>query len=253
MLILKWKYITKASTNITVTSEYFKEIYTYDITVGKIDVEKTYGELVQKDTSTAGDIQTVVIYTNDVDGNIIDFLAVEEEEKFVFLNTNIKISKTVSTKASDQSLFVLDLYDKEWNKVTDENAVKNLIIITELIKAEIYLCVKDVGKTKNTNIFSSNTANENKCYYLVNENIYNFVASKKGENDAFPVQIINVWRKNHQIKKILQKLIFNQHHLKNVKINSLKNWRKFKFLIREKIKIHDLTVLHKELNQVNIL
>ena len=153
-------YIAKPPTTITVTSEYLKETYTYDITAGKIDGKETYAELVQKDTSTARDSQTVVIYTKDADGNTIDFLAVEEKEKFVYLNTNYNMSRIAATKVSAQSLpkFVLDLYDKEWNNI------KILIITTELIKAEVDLPVTDVGESKNSSVFSSNTVNANKCY-----------------------------------------------------------------------------------------
>ena len=54
------QYITKAPTSITVTSEYLKVTYTYDITTGKVDSEKTYAELVQKDISNAGDSQLLL-------------------------------------------------------------------------------------------------------------------------------------------------------------------------------------------------
>ena len=120
---LNVQYITKAPTTITVTSEYFKETYTYDITAGKVDAEKTYAELVQKETSTAGDSQTVVIYPKDANGNTIDFLAVEEREKFVVIyKTETKeqydISKTCKIVSQVQSTAPTeDGYGKEYNKI----------------------------------------------------------------------------------------------------------------------------------------
>ena len=124
------------------------------------------------------------------------------------------MSKTIAAKASAQNLFVLDLYNKEWNKVIDETAVKNLIITTELIEAGDDLCVTDVGESKNSNVFSSNTVNVNKCYYLVNGNIFNFAASKRDEDAAFPVQIIDACKKGSSYKMNIDKTHIeplNQH------------------------------------------
>ena len=76
-----------------------------------------------KDTSTARDSQTVIICTKDADGNTIDFLAVEEKEKFVVIyktesKQQIDISRTCKTVNEVQSTTPTeDEYGKEYNKI----------------------------------------------------------------------------------------------------------------------------------------
>ena len=275
---LNVQYITKVPTTITVTSDYFKESYVYNIIAGKVDKEKSYAELIQRENSVVGDTQTIMIYPRDSYGNIIDYLTVEEKEKFVvhyitenkkkidiskyckivdeykitapstdgngkefnkiqcssvittsgkieffvdyieeevecrkcqvninsgeidfskttsiYLNTNTNMSRTIATKVSAQSLptFVLDFYDKYWNKITDEAVVKKLVVTTELSKSDVELCVSDAGESKNSNVCSYNTENINKWYYLVNGDIYKFIVNKKDEYAVFPVEIVN--------------------------------------------------------------
>ena len=79
---LKVQYLSKISTDATVTSTYFDDSYKYRIRSGPIDKYTSYAELKNPGTKEAGEEYNLVIYPKDKYNNDIDDLSEKDMEEF---------------------------------------------------------------------------------------------------------------------------------------------------------------------------
>ena len=79
---LKVQYLSTISTNVTVTSSYFTEIYNYRIRSGPINKDTSYAELIATDKNEVGNNYHIVIYPKDIYNNDIDGLNETHMDEF---------------------------------------------------------------------------------------------------------------------------------------------------------------------------
>ena len=91
---LKVQYKSTISTNIKVTSTYFKDTYEYRIYSGDIDPDTSYAELKSSGKIEAGATYNIMIYPKDKYNNDVDTLCKEDMDKFyIYYQINGEITK----------------------------------------------------------------------------------------------------------------------------------------------------------------
>ena len=99
---LKVQYKTTISTNVQVTSEYFKDSINYRIKSGPISPETSYAEMKTSTGQAAGSNYTIVIYPKDIYLNDIDDLNKDHKERFLTYYETVETKE--KTNVSDCEL-----------------------------------------------------------------------------------------------------------------------------------------------------
>ena len=122
---LKVQYLSTISTNVTVTSSYFKDTYKYRIRSGPIDKDTSYAELISTDINEVGNEYHLAIYPKDKYNNDIDGLNEADMAEF---STYYDISGTTDKyNVTECELFEENQYKSSLRKLLIEDNYYDII------------------------------------------------------------------------------------------------------------------------------
>ena len=181
---LKVQYKSTISTNVKVTSTYFKDTYEYRIYSGPIDPDTSYAELKNSGKIEVGATYNIMIYPKDKYNNDVDTLSKEDMDKFYTYyqisgeNTKNKVSNCKLIEEKTESKYEISNY-KSIECTTNVTKAGSIEFHVDYVKEEIECrnCQLMIG-SGSQDFTNTKTYYKNKEVYL-NTSSVNEIEAKK--------------------------------------------------------------------------